>query len=273
MTAWLIYLAVGAVGVASVITQLALLREMLGAFAGNELALGIMLGNWLLLTGLGAWLGRKSDKLRHRETILVAGLLLIALLPLAQLVLLRVLRNVIFLPGTTLGVGEVFAGSFGLLLPFCLVTGYLLTLACGLTGDIGGVYVADGIGSVAGGVVFSFVLIRYFDHFGILCVPALLTLAIVGCYRPPVATIEPEVSPGRARPPGAPLRNSSSDSPAVCPYHRTGHLWWRVLAVVLGLSVAGAWWWNVDAWSTARQYPGARVMLRENSPYGRRVVP
>ena len=228
---WLIYLAVGAVGAASVITQLALLREMLGAFAGNELALGIMLGNWLLLTGLGAWLGRKSDKLRHRETILVAGLVLVALLPLAQLVLLRLLRNVVFLPGTTLGVGEVFAGSFVVLLPFCLVTGFLLTLACGLTGDIGGVYVADGIGSVAGGVVFSFVLIRYFDHFGVLCVPALLTLAVVGCYRR-----------------------------------------WRWLAVVLCLGVAGAWWWNVDAWSTAQQYPGARVVLRENSPYGRLVV-
>ena len=228
---WLIYLAVGAVGAASVITQLALLREMLGAFAGNELALGIMLGNWLLLTGLGAWLGRKSDKLRHRETVLVAGLVLVALLPLAQLVLLRLLRNVVFLPGTTLGVGEVFAGSFVVLLPFCLVTGFLLTLACGLTGDIGGVYVADGIGSVAGGVVFSFVLIRYFDHFGILCVPALLTLAVVGCYRR-----------------------------------------WRWVAAVLCLGVVGAWWWDADAWSTAQQYPGARVVLRENSPYGRLVV-
>ena len=117
MTAWLIFLAVGTVGAASVITQLTLMREMLGAFAGNELALGIMLGNWLLLTGIGAWLGRKSDKLCHRETILFTGLLLVALLPLGQLVLLRLLRNVVFLRGTTLGVGEVFAGSFLLVLP------------------------------------------------------------------------------------------------------------------------------------------------------------
>jgi len=231
MMTWLIYLAVGAVGAASVITQLALLREMLGTFAGNELALGIILGNWLLLTGLGAWLGRKSDKLHHRATVLVAGLLLVAVLPLVQLVLLRLLRNVVFLSGATLGVGEIFAGSFVLLLPFCLVTGFLLTLACGLTGDIGGVYVADGIGSVAGGVVFSFILIRYLDHFGILCVPALLTLTVVGCYRR-----------------------------------------WRVVAAVLCLGVAGAWWWDVDAWSTARQFPGERVLFRENSPYGRLVV-
>ena len=256
MVTWLIYLAVGAVGAASVITQLALMREMLGAFAGHELALGIMLGNWLLLNGLGAWLGRKSDKLRHRETVLLAGLLLVALLPLAQLVLLRLLRNVVFLPGTTPGFGEIFAGSFVLLLPFCLVTGFLLTLACGLTGDIGGVYVVDGIGSVVGGVVFSFVLIRYLDHFGILCVPALLTLAVVGCYRPS----------------GAPLRCSRSDGPAVRPYHRSGHLGWQLVAVLLGLSVGVAWWWDVDAWSTARQFPGERVLFRENSPYGRLVV-
>ena len=225
------YCSVVAIGLASVITQLVLMREMLGAFAGNELALGIMLGNWLLLTGIGAWLGRKSDKLRQRETVFITGLLLVALLPLAQLVLLRLLRNVVFLRGTTLGVGEIFAGSFALLLPFCLVTGFLLTLACGLTGNIGGVYVADGIGSVAGGVVFSFVLIRYFDHFGILCVPAVLTLVAAGCYRR-----------------------------------------WRLVAVLLCLGVAGAWWWNVDAWSTARQFPGERVVLRENSPYGRLVV-
>ena len=231
MATWLIYLAVGAVGAASVITQLVMLREMLGALAGNELALGILLGNWLLLTGIGAWFGRHTDRLRHRDTVFLAGLLGLALVPLAQLVLLRLLRNGVFLPGSTIGIGATFAGSFVLWLPFCLLTGFLLTLACGRTADIGGVYVADGIGSVVAAVVFSYVLIRYFDHFVILCIPALLLLAVIGCHRP-----------------------------------------WRVVAVVLAVGVAAAGWWDVDAWSTARQFPGQRLVFCGNSPYGRLVI-
>jgi spermidine synthase len=52
-------------GLASVMTQLALMRELLSAFAGNEMVLGIALGLWLLLTGLGTSLGRTADKLRN----------------------------------------------------------------------------------------------------------------------------------------------------------------------------------------------------------------
>ena len=229
MTAWLIYLAVGAVGATSVITQLALLREMLGAFSGNELTLGIMLGNWLLLTGLGAWLGRNTGK---RQNSFSVGLILLAGLPLAQVVLLRVFRNVVFLPGATLGVVETFAGSFVVLLPFCLVSGYLLTLACGLTGNIGGVYVADSLGSVAGGMVFSFVLVRWFDHFTILCWPAILCLALA-------AWLNRKVIP---------------------------------VAVLGAAAMGAALWWNVDARSTARQFPGQNVVFTGNSPYGKLVV-
>ena len=54
----LILLAVGGIGASAVMTQLALMRELLGAFSGNELVFGISLGSWLLLTGAGAWLGR-----------------------------------------------------------------------------------------------------------------------------------------------------------------------------------------------------------------------
>ena len=53
-----VLLSVGALGVSCVMTQLALMRELLGAFSGNELVLGVVLGNWLLLMGIGAWLGR-----------------------------------------------------------------------------------------------------------------------------------------------------------------------------------------------------------------------
>src|SRR5512137_1548763 len=86
---WRVLLAVGALGVSCVMTQLALMREFLCAFAGNELVVGATLGNWLLLTGLGTWLGRSSARLKNPRRALVVAQILVAVLPLAQVVVLR----------------------------------------------------------------------------------------------------------------------------------------------------------------------------------------
>src|ERR1039457_6236717 len=64
----LVLLAVGALGVSCVMTQLALMRELLGTFSGNEMVLGVVLGLWLLLMGIGAWLGRTSERCRGHRT-------------------------------------------------------------------------------------------------------------------------------------------------------------------------------------------------------------
>ena len=179
----LVLLAVGALGVSCVMTQLALMRELLGAFSGNELVLGLVLGNWLLLMGIGTWLGRTSDKLRNPLAILIVVQILVAILPLLQVFLLRTLRNVVFIRGAAVGVNETVISTLILLLPYCLVAGYALTLACSLlarkegASGIGHVYIADSIGSIGGGVLFSFVLIQFLDHIALLIVPAALNLA------------------------------------------------------------------------------------------------
>src|ERR1017187_5819966 len=118
----LVLLAVGALGVSCVMTQLALLRELLGAFSGNELVLGVVLGNWLLLMGLGTWLGRTSDKLRNPLAVLVLMQILVAVLPLLQVFLLRALLYVLR-PRCPVGVNETVISTFILLLPYCLAAG------------------------------------------------------------------------------------------------------------------------------------------------------
>ena len=179
----LVLAAVGALGVSCVMTQLALMRELLGAFSGNEMVLGVALGLWLLLMGIGAWLGRTSEKLRHPLAALAVIQMLVAVLPLAQVFLLRALRNVVFIRGAAVGVTETVGAAFVLLLPYCVVAGYALTLACAILAreqgpaGIGRAYVADSIGSIVGGVLFSFVLVRFLDHIAILVFPALLNLA------------------------------------------------------------------------------------------------
>ena len=240
----LLLLAVGGLGAASVIAQLVLMREMLGAFAGNEMVLGIILGNWLLLTGAGAWLGRASGRLKNREGAFIAGLIFIAVAPLAQVFLLAVLRNAVFGRGIQVGVTETVLASFVVLLPFCVASGWLLTLACSVVAKqddasgIGRVYVADSIGSIAGGALFSFVLVRWFDHIGILFFPALFNLLLAG---------------------------------ALAAWFGK-RLLLAVVAVLVAALAGVILFVNADALATAIQFAGQRVVFRGNSPYGKLVV-
>lgn len=235
-------------GVSCVTTQLALMREMLCVFAGNELVLGVMLGNWLLLMGLGAALGRGVRRLN--SPTLAALLSFTAITPPALIVALRGLRQLIFLRGAAVGVFGTAATSFVILLPYCLAAGFCLVLACHLALNAGNpqgagrVYAMDSLGSVAGGVLFSFVLVLWLDPLALLVAPAMLNLAVAAWLA------------GRMRP-----KRSVT----------------RVALLVAAASLALGWAvvlaaGNVDARSTELQFPGQRVLFRGQSPYGRLVV-
>ena len=58
-------------GFSSLITQVYLLRESIAVFNGNELVIGIVLGNWMLLTGGGAFLGKFFGKIRGKISFLI----------------------------------------------------------------------------------------------------------------------------------------------------------------------------------------------------------
>jgi spermidine synthase len=240
----LIVFSVAALGVSCVVTQLALMRELLSAFAGNEMVLGIVLGWWFLLMGVGTGLGRTADKLRNPLAVLAATQIFVAILPLLQVFLLRALRNVVFIRGAAVGVNETVIGVFIALLPYCVVAGYALTLACsllareeGATG-IGNVYVTDSFGSIVGGVVFSFVLIRFFDHLAILVFPALFSLLAA----------------------------------AAIAVH-LNRRWLAGMAMTLAVGVVAATFFgDADTLSTAVQYSPQRVVARANSPYGKLIV-
>ena len=240
----LILPAVGALGFSAAMTQLILLRELLSAFGGNEIIFGIILGNWLLLTGIGTGLGRTGSRLRHPLRFLAGGQILLAVIPFTQLLAVRLLWNVVFIRGSQVGVAESWIFCFLLLLPYCLLSGYLLTLACTLPvrqteeAGLGRVYFMDNIGSLIGGAILSFFLIYRFDHVGILYLPSCLNL-VLGC-----------ALGWRAG------RKSLF----------TG---WTAAAggVLLLISVV-----NLPAGATRVQYAGQEVVFEKHSPYGRLVV-
>jgi spermidine synthase len=252
----LVLIAVGALGASCVMTQLALMRELLGAFSGNEMVLGVVLGLWLLLMGIGAWLGRTSDRLRNQLAALAVIQMLVAMLPLVQVFLLRALRNVVFIRGAEVGVTETVGAVFVLLLPYCLVAGYALTLACSILAreegpsGIGRAYIADSIGSIIGGILFSFVFVMFLDHIAILVCPALLNLllaALVGL---------------RVRGSKFDVQGSKFFFPLL-----------PALALALTVSlIAAAFLSDLDGLSTRLQYPRQHVVARASSPYGKLIA-
>jgi spermidine synthase len=177
-------LAVSALGVTAVVGQIVLLRESLSVFYGNELVIGIVLTNWMVLTGAGSFMGKVSDRLKNRMNLMVASLLLIAVLPAATLFLLDYLRNIVFTRGSMIGIIEILYSSFILLAPFCLVSGFSFTLFSHAISEryrsnlITNVYSLEAAGGVIGGLVFNLFMVYFLRTFQSLLLLMAFDLAV-----------------------------------------------------------------------------------------------
>ncbi len=161
-------------GFTSIITQIILLREFMLLFSGNELVIGIILANWMILTATGAYLGRFVKVSRYDKNFTSFAFVLLGLIPLITVFVADYLKNLIFLPGIAFGAGKIMYSAGIILLPFCLLSGFLFTHianAYSLTTDkrqIDKTYAYESIGSIIAGVLFSYLLARYLSTFQIL---------------------------------------------------------------------------------------------------------
>ncbi len=176
--------AITALGISSVITQITVIREFINVFEGNEIVLGILFSLWLLLTGLGAWLAKIISSFRAQMFMLRLSLYLVAFLPISHILLIRFFRNEIFIRGELPGIGPMIIWAGILLVPYCILSGGLLTIACGILAvnvsddrSIGRIYFFDNIGDILGGILFTFVLVRFCNNLNALYLPAVLCLS------------------------------------------------------------------------------------------------
>jgi spermidine synthase len=164
-------------GLSGIVAQIILLRELLISFLGNELTLGIILGNWLLLVAIGAFIiGKTVEKVERKiEFFGLFQLFFSVALPFA-IYLSRIFKNILLTtPGEGLGFAPIFYSSFLILLPVTLPQGALFTYGCKLysqyirkdLSSVGRVYVLESIGSIIGGSLMTFLLIQYLDSFEI----------------------------------------------------------------------------------------------------------
>ena len=166
----LISLVVIATGISSVVTQLLAIREFFSQFNGNEFVVALILFNWLLLGGIGTMLAQKAGKKATAGRLSALSLILVVLSPL-ELYGIRELRDIFFIHGTSVGFYPTLCYTFFTIAPYCLVLGfalpYSLRVASNLIPGYPGtrIYIADNIGDVSGGALFSFVLVVFLQPF------------------------------------------------------------------------------------------------------------
>ena len=175
-----LFLSTIILGLTAIITQIILLREFLTVFYGNELVIGIILANWMLLTGAGSFIGRYSKGKKHGTEFIATFQFIIGFLPLITVFALFYFRSQLFPVGVMLSITDVLYLSFLLLLPFCLLSGFLFTYLSRIISHlfrhnmIDRVYGLEALGSILGGALFNFILLFYFSTF-----QSLLTLFVV----------------------------------------------------------------------------------------------
>jgi spermidine synthase len=164
-------LSVFVCGVTGMLAQIICFRAFYVAYEGNELALGIILGNWLLVHASGAYLGIKISGSQHLQGFLFSSQLLTGILPLTTLFLIYYTRHLFFPPGMMISLMDIFLLSLALLIPLCFITGFLFSfLTIHLTSQA---YTNKNlkcltlktIGGTSGGVVFTILLLFSVDAF------------------------------------------------------------------------------------------------------------
>jgi hypothetical protein len=160
------------------------LREFLAVFNGNELVIGIIFACWMLLTGMGAMLGRAGQPSNKKNSTEISGFFLLGLLPMITVFMIRFLKTMVFPAGSMAGIVGILIFSASVLLCFCLLSGFLFTrLTVELSRKyganlLGRSYAIESIGSIAGGLLFSFLLVYFLGTFQILFFILLLNLSV-----------------------------------------------------------------------------------------------
>jgi spermidine synthase len=152
--------------------QILIIRELLVAFYGSELAIGVILANWLLLEAAGSYWARKwAEYSRRHVTVFAIMQVCIGLGCILSVLFIRSFKYIFhFSTGEILGFPYMAIISFLALAPIAILDGALFPFGCrGLRqvsrkqGVAGRVYLYQALGSFGAALCFVFWLIAWLN--------------------------------------------------------------------------------------------------------------
>ncbi|MEW6075325.1 MAG: hypothetical protein AB1530_03360 [Candidatus Omnitrophota bacterium] len=165
------------IGISGVCAQVLLLRELLVSFFGNELTLGMILANWMVLEAVGALaIGRIIERAKNPYGVFIILEIVFSIGLLCALYCARVFKVFMHLPvGQGLGLMPIFWVSFLIQLPVSFSHGALFSAACKIHSfkvhsaakGIGSVYTLETVGTALGGLLITYLLVPWFGTFAI----------------------------------------------------------------------------------------------------------
>lgn len=232
------------IGLVSISTQIYLLREFMSVFQGNELIFGIVLANWMLLTGIGAFLGKFFKRVHDKEVFILFLLLLLSLLPILTLLKLNYWKMLVFPVGTMIGLEGITYSSLLIQLPFCLINGFLFTALANQWSQqkqanwLGTAYSIESAGSMAGGILVNLIFLWIFPTYLSMKLIAVLCLLLVVWYSFGMSGVLPKI----------------------------------LVVLTAGILIVGLFLIPFQKIVMGIQFPEEEVIYNQDTPYGRVVV-
>ena len=158
-------------GFSSLATQVFLIRECFFVLNGNELVIGIVMANWMLLTGAGAYAGRFFGRMKGKIPFLLFLQFLFSLLPMLMLLKLDLWKAISLPSGSMPGLIPVIRSMFLFQLPFCLLNGFLFVAyvheLSGITGKnaSSGSYAIESVGGMFAGLLVNIFILNFSGMF------------------------------------------------------------------------------------------------------------
>jgi spermidine synthase len=257
-------------GFGGIVAQTILLRELLILFSGNELSIGVIIGSWVIWEAIGAFIGGKFNRKNNPDFFILSIILFSIFFP-ASIYLTRIFKVLLSIPpGVGVGLLPILYSSFIILLPTGILHGLSFTLACSihnqLTGkgasSTGRVYFYEMLGTIAGGVLVSYLFIPYFNSFQIALAVAFTGAVACLVYMYPTGA---HSTKGEA---GYPL----AGVPLMAGIRRGLFSFAAVLSVSAIIALTFNFADKIHTASIKKQWPQQNVVYYENSFYQNIVV-